>query len=186
MSSLQKNKTDEVLWNLFQNGSKKAFEEIYRRNIQMLFHFGTRITSDHSLVKDSIQELFIDLWRRRKPGHEVRQVKVYLIKSFRYKLQRVISKAGSQKTITPEELYEQLVDESHDEEERVEQRRMQLQKSLERLSPRQREVVYLRYFQNLSNREIAEILGINYQSVSNILMRALTKMRSASKSSLIG
>jgi RNA polymerase sigma factor (sigma-70 family) len=52
-----------------------------------------------------------------------------------------------------------------------------LKTKLEQLPERQREVIHLRYFQNLKNEEIADIINVNYQSVSNLLHRAVKNLK---------
>ena len=52
-----------------------------------------------------------------------------------------------------------------------------LMKALTKLSPHQREIIYLYYVNGLGHDEIAEILGINYQSSKNLLSRTLSKLR---------
>ena len=45
------------------------------------------------------------------------------------------------------------------------------------LSKRQREIVYLRYYQGLGNDEIAEIMDIGKPGVANLLSKTLREMR---------
>lgn len=52
-----------------------------------------------------------------------------------------------------------------------------LQKALEKISPRQRESIYLRFIQELDYEEIGTILEINYQSAKNLVSRTLIKLR---------
>src|SRR5690606_31778216 len=60
----------------------------------------------------------------------------------------------------------------------------QLQAQLAALPRREREAIYLRYYENLEVHEIAEIMAINRQSVSNFLQKALTRIRSRWMSTL--
>lgn len=46
-----------------------------------------------------------------------------------------------------------------------------------RLSPHQQEIIYLYYVNELKHEDIAEILGINYQSSKNLLFRSLSKLK---------
>ena len=49
--------------------------------------------------------------------------------------------------------------------------------ALKALTDRQREVIYLKFNQNMSYEEIGDILGINYQSIRNLAHRAITELR---------
>ena len=57
--------SDSELWNLLRSGERSALNEIYHRNIDVLYSYGVKITSDHGLVEDSIQEVFITIWEKR-------------------------------------------------------------------------------------------------------------------------
>lgn len=46
------------------------------------------------------------------------------------------------------------------------------------LTPRQKEIIYYRYIEGLDIKDIALIVGMNYQSVQNFIQRSLKKVRS--------
>jgi len=52
-----------------------------------------------------------------------------------------------------------------------------LRQAIRTLSHRQQEAIQLRYYQGLSHEEIGELMDLNYQSVSNLLHRALLKLK---------
>jgi RNA polymerase sigma factor (sigma-70 family) len=53
----------------------------------------------------------------------------------------------------------------------------QLQKKMDKLPPRQKEILYLLFYQDMSYEEISQIMGINYQSARNLVHRAITALR---------
>lgn len=171
------NKSDEELWALLRKSNKDAFALLYQRHIEGLFNFALKLTTDQEIIKDTIQELFIEFWNKRNRLSEVKQVKIYLIKSLRYKLFRAIAKANKTKTYDLEKLLADIPDHEPSEKEIAQERRDKIKAQLRFLSERQREVIHLRYFQNLKHEEIAEIMNMNYQSVCNLLNRALKKLR---------
>ena len=59
-----------------------------------------------------------------------------------------------------------------------------LLKALNILPWRQREAIYLRYYNGLSTREIAEIMGVANQTVLNTLHQALKKLRTSNISKI--
>lgn len=170
-------KSDKELWNLLRKGNKAAFSLLYKRHIQILFNFGLKLTSDREIIKDTLQELFTEFWNKQATLAEVEYVKVYLIKAFRYKLLRAISKANKTTIYNLEDLLKDMPEEEIIENELALERKKLLKERLELLPERQREVIYLRYFQNLKNDEIATIINVNYQSVSNILYRGLKNLK---------
>lgn len=73
-----------------------------------------------------------------------------------------------------------------DEEEYSEEDRQRLARALKELTPRQREAVYLYYIQEVPLSEIPDLLGMNYQSVRNLLHRAMLKLRQSVSTSELG
>lgn len=171
------NKSDQILWNLLRKSDKVAFEYIYKRHINTLFNFGLKLTQDREIIKDTLQELFTEFWNKRNTLNEVAYIKIYLIKAFRYKLLRAISQANKTKLYTLEDVLADISDDKTTDEALANERKNILRQRLTQLPERQREIIHLRYFQNLNHEEIADILNINYQSVSNLLHRALTKLK---------
>ena len=72
-----------------------------------------------------------------------------------------------------DELFSRIALDTTDTDDRVKL----LMKALTKLSPHQREIIYLYYVNELGHNEIAGILGINYQSSKNLLSRTLRKLR---------
>lgn len=177
MSKTAFQKSDNELWNLLQKSSKVAFSALYKRHVQSLLNFGFKFTTNQELIKDTLQELFIEFWNKRASLSDVKHVKVYIMKSFRYKLLRAISKSYKARTYSFEELFIDIPEFEDKDYEAAKARRKRLKKALLQLPKRQREAIHLRYFQNLKNDEIAEIIDINYQSVSNLLQRAILKLK---------
>ena len=58
-----------------------------------------------------------------------------------------------------------------------EEKKEALKEAIANLTPRQREVIYLKYFEGLSTRELAEILQIRAQSIYNLVHDALENLR---------
>jgi RNA polymerase sigma factor (sigma-70 family) len=172
--------TDDVtLWNYLRNGDEDAYSELARRHYRTLIQYGLRFTPNMQLVEDTLQDLLVHLWLHRQTINETPSVKFYLIKSFRHRILKTL------KPIAEVELTEYMVDlypefsceESMIRTESDRALKKQIKTVIDRLPSRQQEVIYLRYFQNLKPEEIANLLSINAQSVSNIIQRALANLR---------
>jgi RNA polymerase sigma factor (sigma-70 family) len=174
-----------ILWNEFRSGNADAFGELIRIHYQDLFHYGTRFTRDEELVKDSIQDLFLELWTNRLTISSTSFVKYYLLKSLRRLLGRKIGR--SRQTTTWDELhFESLfngapsVETSIIREEWLADLARKMRKALAGLTRRQQEVIYLRFYLDADIEEIAEIMSLNRQSVYNLLHDALKKLKKLS------
>jgi len=152
----KKESTDNELWLSFRNGNQQAFASLYERYAEALFIFGFKTTNDKELIQDAVQELFVDLWKRRSSLQEVQFIKTYLYRSFRYKLLYLLKKNLKHKT---EELQHSSLTEEAPEtkwilKETTTENVDLLQKHINDLSTRQREVIHLKYFQGFTIQEI--------------------------------
>lgn len=168
------------LWQRFKTGDVQALDTLAGRHYRHLYNYGLRLTLDTELVRDTIQDLFLELWDRRAFVSDVIFVKTYLLTALRHKLtkERRRQPQSSTDDLVPAEIpfdvsvEQQLI---HDEIQ-TEQAR-ELHRLMATLSKRQQEVLYLRFFQNLDNQAIAQIMDLERQSVANLLHRTLKELR---------
>src|SRR6185503_8511438 len=183
MSSINLLDEDLYTWNEFRNGNADAFGKLIRTHYQDLYNYGTRFTRDAELVKDCIQDLFLVLWTNRQTISETSFVKYYLLKSLRRKLGDCKSRPFSSRYEPHFETFFSEVPAVETniirEEELVDLTR-KMRAILMGLSKRQQEVIYLRFYMDADVEEIAEIMGLNRQSVYNLLHDALKKLRKIS------
>ncbi len=166
-------------WSNFKGGDFASLGILFEIHYQELFYYGIKIVVLPELVKDTIQDLFADVWERRDKMVSVDNFKAYLIISLRRELIRRITRirkesssdslASLQFSFSPEDFL--ISDEENRNHSRL------LAQSLEGLTDRQREVILLRFFHNLEFSEISQVLDMNIQSVRNLLFRSLDKIR---------
>lgn len=164
---------DIDLWNAFVNGDREAFSTLFRRFYPLLFQYGNKIISDTEVVEDAIQELFLELWQ--KPSTQpLRSVKAYLLQALKFKLYKVFRRNVFTSNEKEENYGFELSKETLliDEEENDE-RIKKICSVLEQLSPRQKEVIYLKIYKGLSYEEVSDVMQLNYQVVRNLLCTAL-------------
>jgi RNA polymerase sigma-70 factor (ECF subfamily) len=169
---------DIELWESFRRGDKEAFAALFREHYETLFRYGSKFTSDSELLEDSIQELFIELWQARSAA-PVLSVKAYLLKSLKYKLLKVFRQKGRLLTLhTGSDISFELSHENFliTQQESAEKKERVLN-ALGQLSNRQKEIIYLKYYQNLSYEEVSEIMNINYQVARNLLYQAIKSLK---------
>lgn len=174
------NITDETLWERYRTGDERAFTELFQRYYRKLVHYGLKFTPDQQQTEDSIQELMIRLWTKRHAINETESVKYYLLKSFRHILFRKLKQTRiySEQTDDTDNLLEDIsIEECIIREESHLSLQNKVKSLLDQLTPRQQEILYLRFYQNLTPPEIAVLLEINAQSVSNIIQRAFLRIR---------
>jgi RNA polymerase sigma factor (sigma-70 family) len=176
-------KSDLEVWNAFDKGDEMAFNYIYRCFTPIMFSFGIQITKDVDLVKDCMQNLFIDLRRKRGSLSDVISIKSYLLKILQRELFRAIKKESShsiQNTELPENAF--LIEVSHETKviqlESETEINTQLKKALNQLTARQRQALVLLYEEGMSYKEIAEVLEFNeVKSARKLVYRAIESLK---------
>lgn len=162
----------------FKEGSSQAFDTLYKTHIHSLIHYGYKVTNNRSLIQDSIQDLFVELWQSRSTLAQAHSIRHYLLKSLRYKIIRSLQTEVGQPlegADIPDDsnTIEHLILEGEDSLRHS----LQLGAALLQLPKRQKEAIHLRYFQGLSNEEVAQIMGVNYQSACKFIYTALRTLR---------
>ena len=177
---MEKN-NDFLIWIEFKKGSKNALNKIFLENYDYLFGYGIKLKTDNEFIKDCIQDLFLKLWKNRERLNEVNSIKLYLLKSLR---RLIIDKLSSKsKLIFKKPFCEKEFDIEYSHEdfiinnERSNEIKNKLNRALNNLPKRQRETIYLRYFEGLSIKDISEIMSLKVQCVRNNIYKGLKTLK---------
>ena len=173
--------SDKDIWQKFKNGENEALSLIYIENSKKLYLYGLKITSNRSVIEDSIQDLFCDLVRNRATLGETDCILFYLIHSFKRRLLRQLGKENRYNLKNKEEEYIFDVSYSieHDiilEEKSVSKVNL-LSKALNELTPRQKEAIYLKFTERFDYGQISEIMGMSIESCRNLIYRAIKSLK---------
>jgi RNA polymerase sigma factor (sigma-70 family) len=175
---------DVHLWQNIKRDNELAFSIIYKKYTRRLYNYGMHCCHDHDLVMDCLQELFVSIWDKRKNLTTVHSVGSYLFKSFRRLLMKKLSwrKRFLQSIDANQERYfeitlpvEALIEIGELQEEQSEK----LRRSLVTLTKRQREAIFLKFYNDLSYSDIAS------DSVYNIISKAIESLRQTLKTFVI-
>lgn len=174
---------DLALWAHFKRGDEHSFQKIFEKYTDTLYNYGLNIVLERDLVKDAIQELFIELWMHRHNLAEVKSVKFYLLVSLR---RLVIRKITTFRKITSfnrsiiNSLW-QNVEPSSDQalidRETDGIYKKLLLKEINNLPPRQREAVFLRFYENMEYSDVERIMKLSNQVLRNTIFRAIKTLK---------
>ena len=172
---------EEQLWKHFTGGNEKALEELIRLFSKPLALYGRKLVKDDLLIQDCIQEVYIQLWQYRSGLRQVTEIRPYLFTCLRRKIISTLKRqsifvSSSHEPELPfliEFSIETKLIENESEAERVQM----INRFINQLPKRQKEAIYLRFFENMSNDEIAEVMGIKYQTATNLIHEALASLR---------
>lgn len=166
-------------WQAFRNGDQQALGLLFRQYYPDLYRYGNKICPDHEILEDCIQELFIELWQSKNDPPSI-SVKAYLLKAMKYKLLKLLRKkqhtllhADLPENMSFEISYEDFIIDRQNSEERA----SGVITAFNQLTNRQKEIIYLKFYQNLRYEEISEIMNINYQVARNLLHQAVKAMK---------
>jgi RNA polymerase sigma factor (sigma-70 family) len=185
--------SDEVLWaECVRDGSKNAFRTLYDRYFQQLYRYGYHLTPQKEAVQDAVQNLFVYLYEHQQSIGEIHSFRAYIFTSFRRTLARNIKQ--ERKYVADEDLLSDDGDALHNDprratgfyfelspsaeeiftqKESAAEQRNALLASINQLPKRQREVLYLHYFEELSSSEIATAMEVKVETVYITLHRAV-------------
>lgn len=170
----------QIIWDEFRKGSKVALRTIYEDNYASLYHYGMKFKQEDALIKDLIHELFIELIDSGTRLSKTDNIRFYLLKALRNKLLRQLSE-NSKFTNRLEEFAEfNLVDSIESQlikKEIEESIQKQIVNAIKRLSVKQQEIIYLRFYRDISYKEIAALFDVNIQTVRNLMNRAITSLK---------
>lgn len=149
------------------------------QNESSLIRYVHHLTRDLELAKDVVQEAFLKLWQENQQkiaGHEV----PWLFTTCRNRAYDIL-KRKDRKNISADEIEldvpdstlnaEQLMDQQDDEQ--------RLKSLLEKLTPQQREVIHMKFEQDLSYKQISEITGMSTSHVGVLIHNVVSKLKAS-------
>ncbi len=170
--------SEQHYWQSFKADNADAFEYLYRSYSAGLYNYGSKFSKDKDLIKECIQDLFIGIWTRRTTLGNPDHLKNYLYKSFRHLLFKKTFQLQNFEVYEEEtenysfhvslNVEEAIIDGEH--KLKVTE---QLNLVMAKLTARQREAVFLKFYEQLSYEEIAEVMGISVKASYKIMARAL-------------
>jgi RNA polymerase sigma factor (sigma-70 family) len=173
-------KNDEAIWSIFKKGDKQAFAILYQRYFKMLFQYGTKMADDSDLVKDCIHDLFIDLWKNKENLTDPKSVKAYLLSAIQHKLIRQLTRVRSRQNEITQMKLSVVVECREDqmiEDQIITEQNYIVSKALRGLTKRQQEAIYLKFYSNLSYKEVATMMSISVDSTYNLISKSIDSLQ---------
>ncbi|NEU70112.1 sigma-70 family RNA polymerase sigma factor [Spirosoma agri] len=171
------NTTEQQQWAALQEGSADALSWFYQRYGKMLLNYGYRLAPDKELVKDTVQDLFVQVWGKATKLPAITSPKAYFIVALRRELIRRITKQRQFSDATPDEDKELSAEEQLIATQTDDSITDRLARFINQLPPRQREIIFLKYYSSLATDEIADVMELTSPSVYKLLYKALDNLR---------
>jgi RNA polymerase sigma-70 factor (family 1) len=170
--------TEQKLIFSLKNGSRKAFDDIYRMYAKRMYAYSLQYTKSVEDAEDIVQEVFINLWRYRATIRQNETLKSLLFIMAKH----LLINAYRSRINHPE--YEEYVESMDKVSVDSTQQWVEyadfvklFSLAIKKLPQTQQRVIRLSRFEQLSNREIAEKLSLSEQTVKNQLSVGLKNLR---------
>ncbi len=170
--------TDEELIALIQQGNREAFTIFYQRHRANMYLSAYHLLHDEDEANDAVQELFSTLWQHPYRIQASGNVKGYLYTVLRNRILTTMSRSKYlDRYIDSYLAFESTGICTTEDTVLVRELEQLLEEKISQLPPKMREVYTLAWNENLSNKEIAERMGISEGTVKQHKHHALHTLR---------
>lgn len=173
---------NRVYWEQIRQDDKQALFALYNNTYFHLIRFGLKICGDDELVKDGVNQLFLQLWEKRAQLHPVTQVRAYLFTAlrnhiqdqfnYRSKIDTAVHHLAHESDLSELSYEEIIIRVQHDEELKT-----KLRLAMQQLTPRQTELIRLKFFEGLTYEQIAAQTSQTVKTAYNTVYDAIKVLR---------
>ena len=159
------------------SGSRQAFETVFRTYYKMMCSFAVFYTRDSDLAEEIVQDLFCKIWEKHSSLKINTSLKSYLYKSTYNHLLNHLRQEEVSKKYVKSQL--EISGSGYENTDRFIQKQLadQIQKAIDSLPEKRREIFILSRNNGLKYQEIAEVLDIKLKTVESQMVKALEHLR---------
>lgn len=172
--------SEEDLLKLLKESDQAAFEALYNLYWEIMYGTAYKRVKNSQTAEEIVQDLFTDLWYRREMLPAISSLSGYLHSAVHYRvinhIQKEIRKGRFEQYVA---LYHLDFDNSTEDELLYNDLHIYIDKEVETLPVKCREVFKLSRTHNKSNKEIAQTLGITEKAVEKHITKALKHLRAS-------
>lgn len=170
-----------IFWYEMQQDNEQGLYKIYHDIYDHLYHYGVSVVLDKAMVMEAINDIFMEIWQKRRQLEMPGNISGYLFICFKRRLYKMLSrqqkKMQREDSILfrePEEQPYEAVLISQEADVILKDR---LARMLDLLTGRQKEFIRLRFYENLSIEEIAAQTSVSARTIYNTIHNALVRIR---------
>lgn len=164
-------------WQKVQKGDTDSFKLLYIEYSNILYNYGYKISQDEALIKDAIQHVFEVLWKKRNDIELKTSFKYYILTIFRRELVSKIQYQHKAVSQFPEMEFELSIESKIILDETQQQLRRDMDQAISTLTARQKEILFLKYYENMSYEEISKLMSLNQNSMYKLLSAAIKRLK---------
>ncbi len=162
--------------------AKQTFTEIYNKEANSIFRYCLFRVHEREKAIDIVQDIFAEFWKKINTGEKIKSEKAYL---FTLAHNRIIDWYRKKKTESLDDLLENTdterpfdhPDEHSEADIMLSSEAKEVLREIDKLEPVYKEVLFLRFAEDLSPQEIAMILDITPNTASVRITRGIEKLK---------
>tara|TARA_B100002049_G_scaffold216066_1_gene181806 strand:- start:342 stop:920 length:579 start_codon:yes stop_codon:yes gene_type:complete len=168
---------DEKLVQGLRKGDPLCFKFIFDKLYDPLIVFTYGYTHDIALAEDIVQHCFMKLWEKRESLDQTASLKTFLYTIARNRFVDLYRKDNKNVLLSDTIYLEAILESEETSEDDLESRMEQIDRAVENLPKKCKQVFLMKRQDNLRNQEIADYLGISLKTVEDHVSRALRIIR---------
>jgi RNA polymerase sigma factor (sigma-70 family) len=170
-----------VFWNEFQQHNERGLYKIYHELYDNLYHYGISVVPDQQMVKEAINDVFVELWKKREQLITPDHIPNYIFICFKRRLSKLLGKENKRSGKYAGQLFQEPEEQPYETVlinlETDVQLRDKMEKVLAQLTARQKEFIRLRFYENMSMEEISLKTAASVRTIYNTLHTAIVQLR---------
>jgi len=162
--------------------TEQAFEKLFKSNYKRFVSVSYAYTKQRELAEEVVQDVFVDFWKRIQNEKNILNHEAYLRKAIVYRSLDVIKKEKKYTEKEDVHILENVLSTSelNVESQIIDNERVEyLQKQIDSLPDKTRQIFMLSRFEKMSYQEIAEHTDTKQKTVEYHIMKALSILRKA-------
>lgn len=164
----------QSVWDKFRDGDSGAFKTIYNEFIDVLFAYGSKITTNQCLLEDAIQDVFVDIYTYGKKLNRPEYLQYYLFRCLKNNIVRKLKENRRfESSHNDEHVFELKFPIEEQDNEELDEQLSLLREEIKNLDSRKRELLFLKFNSGLTYTEIGLLLNLKPDTVKKQVQRTL-------------
>ncbi len=165
-------------WERLRQDDAEAMKQLYAQSYAGLLSYAVQLSNNNELAKDTINDVFLELWASRSKLKPVENVRAYLFACIRRKIFQSTAIDRKKNEVTGNMVgYPKEFDLSQEDiliaMQQSDEIRNKVLKALDKLTDRQRELITLKYYKGLDYHQIETATGISLKTAYNTIYNAM-------------
>ncbi len=171
--------TDEILLTHIASGNRHAFTTLVDRHATRFFRVAYRIVLNNEDAEDIVQDAFVKLWQHPNMWDATKGAK-FTTWFYRVITNSALNVKKSHRLLSSSHIHEETIEDTSiatDDALMIKRHRRWIEENIKQLPDNQQLALNLCFFEELSNQEAANIMGISVKAIQSLIMRAKTTLK---------